>query len=79
MTRALARRLDKAPPARARRARQAAPRIPREELARSHRCFFGPDPSYHEARRRFVYKLGAVTRQDGAGVQTTARAAEQAA
>jgi putative two-component system hydrogenase maturation factor HypX/HoxX len=28
----------------------------REELARSHACFFGPDPSYHEARRRFVYK-----------------------
>ncbi len=33
----------------------------REELARSHRCFFGPDPSYHEARHRFVYKLDAVT------------------
>jgi putative two-component system hydrogenase maturation factor HypX/HoxX len=31
----------------------------REELARSHACFFGPDPSYHEARRRFVHKLGA--------------------
>lgn len=30
-----------------------------EELARSHACFFGPDPSYHTARRRFVYKLGA--------------------
>jgi putative two-component system protein, hydrogenase maturation factor HypX/HoxX len=29
------------------------------ELARSHECFFGPDRSYHEARRRFVYKLGA--------------------
>jgi putative two-component system protein, hydrogenase maturation factor HypX/HoxX len=29
----------------------------REELARSHECFFGPDRSYHEARRRFVYKL----------------------
>jgi putative two-component system hydrogenase maturation factor HypX/HoxX len=28
-----------------------------EEMARSHRCFFGPDRSYHEARRRFVYKL----------------------
>ena len=26
------------------------------ELARSHACFFGPDPSYHEARRSFVYK-----------------------
>jgi putative two-component system hydrogenase maturation factor HypX/HoxX len=30
-----------------------------EELARSHECFFGGDRSYHEARRRFVYKLGA--------------------
>jgi putative two-component system protein, hydrogenase maturation factor HypX/HoxX len=30
-----------------------------EEMARSHRCFFGPDRSYHEARRRFVYKLGS--------------------
>ncbi|HEY2650376.1 MAG TPA: hydrogenase maturation protein [Solirubrobacteraceae bacterium] len=29
----------------------------RQELARSHECFFGPDPSYHLARRRFVYKL----------------------
>jgi hypothetical protein len=32
-----------------------------EEMARSHRCFFGPDRSYHEARRRFVYKLGAIS------------------
>ena len=30
-----------------------------EELARSHECFFGPDRSYHDARMRFVYKLGA--------------------
>jgi putative two-component system hydrogenase maturation factor HypX/HoxX len=29
-----------------------------EELARCHECFFGPDRAYHEARRRFVYKLG---------------------
>jgi putative two-component system protein, hydrogenase maturation factor HypX/HoxX len=28
-----------------------------EELARSSECFFGPDPGYHRARRRFVYKL----------------------
>jgi putative two-component system protein, hydrogenase maturation factor HypX/HoxX len=28
-----------------------------EEMARCQRCFFGPDPGYHEARRRFVYKL----------------------
>jgi putative two-component system hydrogenase maturation factor HypX/HoxX len=29
-----------------------------EELTRCQECFFGADPSYHEARRRFVYKLG---------------------
>jgi putative two-component system hydrogenase maturation factor HypX/HoxX len=29
-----------------------------EELARSHECFFGPERSYHEARRRFCRKLG---------------------
>jgi putative two-component system hydrogenase maturation factor HypX/HoxX len=28
-----------------------------EELARCHACFFGADPSYHQARRRFLYKL----------------------
>ena len=31
----------------------------REELDRCHECFFGADRSYHEARGRFVYKLGA--------------------
>jgi putative two-component system hydrogenase maturation factor HypX/HoxX len=31
----------------------------KEELARSYRCFFGDDRSYHEARHRFVHKLGA--------------------
>ena len=30
-----------------------------EELAQMERCFFGPDPSYHEARRRFVFKAAA--------------------
>jgi len=30
-----------------------------EELLHSHACFFGPDRSYHEARHRFVHKLGA--------------------
>ena len=30
-----------------------------EELARSYRCFFGDDRSYHAARHRFVSKLGA--------------------
>ena len=29
----------------------------RQELARSRECFFGADARYHEARRRFVYKL----------------------
>ena len=43
----------------------------REELARSHRCFFGPDPSYHEARHRFVYKLGG-----GGEGQATPRTAD---
>ena len=30
-----------------------------EELARCHQCFFGSDSRYHDARRRFVYKLPA--------------------
>ena len=30
-----------------------------EELARCRECFFGPERSYHEARRRFVHKLPA--------------------
>jgi putative two-component system protein, hydrogenase maturation factor HypX/HoxX len=30
-----------------------------EELARCHENFFGMDRTYHAARRRFVYKLGA--------------------
>jgi putative two-component system protein, hydrogenase maturation factor HypX/HoxX len=30
-----------------------------KELARCRECFFGPDRSYHDARRRFVYKLPA--------------------
>ena len=30
-----------------------------EEMARAYECFFGPDRSYHEARRRFTRKLGA--------------------
>jgi putative two-component system protein, hydrogenase maturation factor HypX/HoxX len=36
-----------------------------EELARCHECFFGPDPSYHRARGRFVYKLPASRRDPG--------------
>jgi putative two-component system protein, hydrogenase maturation factor HypX/HoxX len=52
----------------------------REELARSYRCFFGEDGSYHQARRRFVYKLGApcaVTQP--APAEALARAARRAA
>ncbi|HTX12323.1 MAG TPA: hydrogenase maturation protein [Solirubrobacteraceae bacterium] len=30
-----------------------------EELAQCLECFFGPDSGYHEARRRFVYKVPA--------------------
>jgi putative two-component system hydrogenase maturation factor HypX/HoxX len=30
-----------------------------EELSRSHECFFAADRSYHDARHRFVHKLGA--------------------
>ena len=33
-----------------------------DELARSYECFFGPDPSYHQARRRFVHKLAGIYR-----------------
>ena len=36
-----------------------------EEMARSHQCFFGPDRSYHEARHRFVHKLGPVCETAG--------------
>ena len=47
--------------ARARRDEQRKPLAAyrAEELARSHECFFGADRSYHEARRRFVHKLGS--------------------
>jgi putative two-component system protein, hydrogenase maturation factor HypX/HoxX len=33
----------------------------REELARSHQNFFGADPSYHQARQRFLYKTPHTT------------------
>jgi putative two-component system hydrogenase maturation factor HypX/HoxX len=36
------------------------------ELARCHETFFGPDPSYHHARARFVYKLGAANTHQAA-------------
>jgi putative two-component system hydrogenase maturation factor HypX/HoxX len=32
-------------------------RYRREELARCHRCFYGPDDRYHRARRQFTHKL----------------------
>jgi putative two-component system protein, hydrogenase maturation factor HypX/HoxX len=38
------------------------------ELERCHACFFGPDRSYHDARHRFVHKLGAPCAAD-AGTQ----------
>jgi putative two-component system hydrogenase maturation factor HypX/HoxX len=46
-----------------------------EELSRAHQCFFGPDPSYHEARGRFVYKTPAtatVTAQHQHGARRAA-------
>jgi putative two-component system hydrogenase maturation factor HypX/HoxX len=42
-----------------------------EELARCDECFFGSDKAYHEARRRFVYKVGAA----GAGIPVPVAAA----
>jgi putative two-component system protein, hydrogenase maturation factor HypX/HoxX len=45
-----------------------------EEMARSHQCFFGPDRSYHEARRRFVNKVrmpSAATRAATVGPPVT--------
>ena len=46
------------------------------ELARCHECFFGPDDAYHQARRRFVYKLGeadAGTPRSGIGARDPGR------
>jgi len=37
-----------------------------QEMARSYRCFFGADRSYHDARRRFIHKLGATLADVGA-------------
>jgi putative two-component system hydrogenase maturation factor HypX/HoxX len=47
-----------------------------EEMARSHQCFFGPDRSYHEARARFVHKLGPVFQTQPAPVAVTRRPAD---
>ena len=43
----------------------------KHELERCRTCFFGPDRSYHDARRRFVYKLGTPCAAD-AGTQLRA-------
>ena len=52
----------------------------KEELARSYRCFFGEDRSYHQARHRFVYKLGApCALTQPAPAEALARAARRAA
>lgn len=47
-----------------------------EELARSHESFYGSDRSYHEARRRFVYKIRGTA---APAAEATARAVRRAA
>jgi putative two-component system hydrogenase maturation factor HypX/HoxX len=49
-----------------------------EELTASLKSFFGPDPSYHQARRRFVYKT-APHHAHGATADTIERGARAAA
>jgi len=44
----------------------------REEMARSHESFFGPDCSYHEARRRFTQKLPACSAVSPRGLSSRA-------
>ncbi len=44
-----------------------------EELTRCHECLFGPDRAHHEARRRFVYKLGEVGADTPAPIPPRAR------
>jgi hypothetical protein len=46
-----------------------------EELARMWINFFGADPSYHEARRRFVYKGNPPPQESRPQVQATAETA----
>jgi putative two-component system hydrogenase maturation factor HypX/HoxX len=45
-----------------------------EELAEMHRCFYGPDPAFHESRRRFVHKLGPATQPVQEPLRTVHRA-----
>jgi putative two-component system hydrogenase maturation factor HypX/HoxX len=42
----------------------------REELARSHECFFGPNRRYHQARSRFTHKRPLVSFAERFVVQT---------
>jgi len=44
----------------------------REEMARSHESFFGPDRSYHEARRRFALKYPACSAPSPSGLSSRA-------
>jgi putative two-component system protein, hydrogenase maturation factor HypX/HoxX len=46
-----------------------------KELGRMQVNFFGPDPSYHEARRRFVFKGNPPPQGRGAPIQATVKAA----
>jgi hypothetical protein len=41
-------------------------------MARSHESFFGPDRSYHEARRRFTHKLPACSVASPSGLNSRA-------
>jgi putative two-component system hydrogenase maturation factor HypX/HoxX len=45
-----------------------------EELARMWVNFFGPDPAYHEARRRFVFKGNPPPQGSQAPIETAAEA-----
>ena len=45
-----------------------------KELERMHVNFFGPDPSYHEARRRFVFKGNPPPQRSRAPIQTAVEA-----
>ena len=45
----------------------------REELAHCHQAFFGPDTAYHDARRRFVYKLAPADNASEKPVRVAAR------
>ena len=49
-----------------------------EELTKSLKSFFGPGPSYHQARRRFVYRTGPC-HADSAPAHTTLPSAPAAA